>query len=195
MGCKTGSLWWSTREMRSRKAPSYKSRLQWTRVSKVMSGRILLILACGTAFAQQGFLRPSGLVRAYTAPSVPPVKFQNSERIFALIRAGQIYLSLQDAIALALENNLDIELERFLPKIADADVERAQGGGLLRGLSLFVNEPPPGIGGPSGPLLTNLTAGSTPAALVNTNFSDIALISQQQSNLSVTDPTAIAKGP
>lgn len=82
-----------------------------------MIRRILLTLACGTAFAQQGFLRPSGLARPYTAPSVPPVKSENSERIFTLIRAGQIYLSLQDAIALALENNLDIELERFLPKL------------------------------------------------------------------------------
>ncbi len=102
------------------------------------------------------------------------------------MRAGQLYLSLDDAIALALENNLDIELERFLPKIADTDLLRARGGGLLRGLSLLVNETPPGIGGPNGPLLTNLTAGSTPSPLVNTNFSDIALISQQQ-NESVGD--------
>jgi outer membrane protein len=160
-----------------------------------MTRRLLLILACTTAFAQQGFLRPSGFARVYEAPSVPPVNFQNSQRIFNLLRAGQIYLSLQDAIALALENNLDIELERFLPKVADTDVLRAQGGGLLRGLNLLVNETAPGIGGPSGPLLTNLTAGSTPSALVNTNFSDIALISQQQNNLSVTDPTAMANGP
>jgi outer membrane protein TolC len=111
------------------------------------------------------------------------------------MRAGQIYLSLSDAIALALENNLDIELERFLPKIADTDLLRAKGGGLLRGLNLFVNEPPPGIGGPSGPLLTTLTAGSTPSALVNTNFSDIALISQQQNSLSITDPIPMANGP
>ena len=107
------------------------------------------------------------------------MSFQNSTRIFELIRAGQLYLSLADAIALALENNLDLQLERFLPEIARTDVERAKGGGLLRGLSLLVNQAPPGIGGPNGPLLTSLTAGSTPAPLVNTNFSDIALISQQ----------------
>ncbi len=140
-------------------------------------------------------LRPGGLGRAYEAPSVSLVNFRTSQRIFDLMRAGQLYLSLADAIALALENNLDIELERFLPKIADTDLQRAQGGGLLRGLSLLVNQPAPGIGGPSGPLLTNLTAGSTPSALVNTNFSDIALISQQQNNLSITDPTGMANGP
>jgi outer membrane protein len=131
----------------------------------------------------------------YRTREVSPVNLQNSQRIFDLMRAGQLYLSLDDAIALALENNLDIELERFLPKISDTDLLRAHGGGLLRGLSLLVNEPAPGIGGPNGSLLTNLTAGSTPTPLVNTNFSDIALISQQQNNLSVTGVIPMANGP
>jgi hypothetical protein len=129
-------------------------------------------------------------VRPYEAKPVPPVNFQNSERIFDLMRAGQLYLSLADAIALALENNLDIEVERYLPRIAQTDISRAKGGGLLRGLSLLVNEPPPGIGGPNGPLLTSLTASSTPAPAVNTNFSDVALITEQQNDLSVTGATS-----
>ena len=54
----------------------------------------------------------------YRAREVSPVNLRNSQRIFDLMRAGQLYLSLDDAIALALENNLDIELERFLPKIS-----------------------------------------------------------------------------
>lgn len=137
----------------------------------------------------------SRLTRPYEAQKVAPLNFQNSPRIFNLMRAGQLYLSLDDAIALALENNLDIELERFTPKVADTDSLRADGGGLLRGFSLLVNEPAPGIGGPNGPLLTNLTSGSTPSPIVNTNFSDIALISQQQNNLSVTDVTPMATGP
>jgi outer membrane protein len=137
----------------------------------------------------------SRLDRPYRVPKVSPVNLENSQRIFDLMRAGQLYLSLADAIAITLENNLDIELERFLPRMADTDLLRARGGGLLRGLSLLVNEPAPGIGGPSGPLLTNLTAGSTPTALINTNFSDIALISQQQNNLSVTGPTPLSTGP
>src|SRR5271169_2880816 len=137
----------------------------------------------------------SRLGNPYKSREVSPVNMQNSQRIFDLMRAGQLYLSLEDAIALALENNLDIELERFLPKIADTDLLRAHGGGLLRGLSLLVNEPPPGIGGPNGPLLTNLTSGSTPTPIVNTNFSDIALISQQQNSLSVTGTTPMSNGP
>src|SRR6478735_1666143 len=156
---------------------------------------LLLVFAAGIAPAQgpreavndrTPQIRPSDgtlfnrFVSPYKPQEVSPVSFQNSQRIFELMRAGQLYLSLDDAIALALENNLDIELERFLPKIADTDLLRARGGGLLRGLSLLVNEVAPGIGGLNGPLLVNLTSGSTPSPIVNTNFSDIALISQQQ---------------
>jgi outer membrane protein TolC len=144
--------------------------------------------------AQTGFLG-NAFIRPYEAKPVPPVNFQNSERIFDLMRAGQLYLSLADAIALALENNLDIEVERYLPRIAQTDIGRAKGGGLLRGVSLLVNEPPPGIGGPNGPLLTTLTASSTPAPTVNTNLSDVALITQQQNDLSVTGATPLSIGP
>jgi outer membrane protein TolC len=171
---------------------------------------LLLIFAAEFAPAQSGGnsavdrtpqIRPSDgsflnrFIGPYTPRQVSPVSLQNSQRLFDLMRAGQLYLSLDDAIALALENNLDIELERFLPKIADTDLLRAHGGGLLRGLSLLVNEPAPGIGGPNGPLLTNLTSGSTPSPIVNTNFSDIALISQQQNNLSVAGAIPLSNGP
>src|SRR5436305_13021944 len=123
----------------------------------------LFLLSFLSASAQTSGDAFSRWLNPYKAPEVAPVNLQNSRRIFDLMRAGQLYLSLDDAIALALENNLDIELERFLPKIADTDLVRAYGGGLLRGLSLLVNEAPPGIGGPNGPLLTTLTSGSTPS--------------------------------
>jgi outer membrane protein len=143
--------------------------------------------------AQTNFVRNS-FITPYKAKPVLPENFQNSERIFDLIHGGELYLSLADAIALTLENNLDIEVERFLPRIAQTDITRAQGGGLLRGLSLLVDEPPPGIGGPSGPLLTTLTASSTPAPVVNSNFSDVALITEQQNDLSVTGALPLASG-
>src|SRR5438876_2632562 len=155
----------------------------------------VLLVAVRSASAQTSEGSFSRWLNPYRAPQVAPVNMQNSQRISDLMRAGQLYLSLDDAIALALENNLDIELERYLPTISDTDVLRARGGGLLRGLSLLVNEPAPGIGGPNGPLLTNLTAGSTPSALVNTNFSDLALISQQQNSLSVVGVTPFSSGP
>jgi outer membrane protein len=155
---------------------------------------VLSVLLPVLGEAQTDFLRHS-FISPYEAKPVQPENFQNSERIFDLMRAGQLYLSLADAIALALENNLDIEVERYLPRIAQTDITRAEGGGLLRGLSLLVDEPPPGIGGPSGPLLTTLTASSTPAPVVNSNFSDVALITEQQNDLSVTGANPLSSGP
>src|SRR5690349_3540122 len=91
------------------------------------SGLSLLIggmLCTGPAPAQTGI------------PQMPrPVVFQNSPRVRELIRAGSLYLSLQDALALAIENNLDIELQRFTSPAAGADLLRAKGGGTVRGLN------------------------------------------------------------
>src|SRR5260370_35624325 len=71
----------------------------------------------------------------YRSPTVAPVSFQSSSRIESLMRAGQLYLSLPDAIALTLATNLDLEFQRFLPRIAGTDVLRASGAGRLRGVS------------------------------------------------------------
>ncbi len=74
----------------------------------------------------------SSFTRPYTPRKYSPVDFSNSHRLESLMRAGRIYLSLQEAIALALENNLDIEYARYGPRIADSDILRASAGQLLR---------------------------------------------------------------
>ena len=81
-------------------------------------------------------VRPSAPVfwRPYLAPEVPPVRLTNSERLRGLIRAGKLYLTAQDAIALALENNIDLEVARYNPILAQWRVERAQAGGFLPGV-------------------------------------------------------------
>jgi outer membrane protein TolC len=58
------------------------------------------------------------------------------------MRAGNIYLSLRDAIALALENNLDLESARYNPKLADANLLRAKAGALLRNVSNSISQGP-----------------------------------------------------
>src|SRR5580658_7374445 len=83
-----------------------------------------------------------------------PVNLQNSARVHDLVRAGNLYLSLQDALALAIENNLDIELQRFAFPQAEAEVLRSQGGGTLRGLNFTLAEVPTGVGGPLSPVET-----------------------------------------
>ena len=80
--------------------------------------------------------------RAYRAVEVPPIALANSGRLDSLLRAGKIYLSLQDAIALALENNIDIEIQRYGPQIADAGVLLASAGGFARGVSTSVQSGP-----------------------------------------------------
>ncbi|MGH9673135.1 MAG: hypothetical protein ACRD44_08135, partial [Bryobacteraceae bacterium] len=84
----------------------------------------------------------SSYTRPYRPSVVPPINLSNSNRLEALLRAGRIYLSLQDAIALALENNLDIELSRYGPLLADIDLMRAKAGGLLRGIPSTIQRGP-----------------------------------------------------
>ena len=81
-------------------------------------------------------VRPSApiLWRPYLAPEVPPVRLNNSPRIRDLVRAGKLYLTAKDAIELALENNIDIEIARYSPIDSAWRVERAEAGGALPGV-------------------------------------------------------------
>src|SRR5712692_5955766 len=69
----------------------------------------------------------------YESKIAPPINVANSTRIDSLLRAGKLYLSLQDAIALALENNIDINRYNF--QLADIDLNRAKTGGAIRGIA------------------------------------------------------------
>jgi outer membrane protein len=73
----------------------------------------------------------------------------NTARIDQFMRDGKLYLSLDDAIALALENNLDIAIARYNLNIADTDVLRAKAGASILGVNagVVLNTPGGGIGG------------------------------------------------
>src|ERR1017187_1852089 len=90
--------------------------------------------------------------------SGPPVSFQDSARVHELMRAGNMYLSLSDALGLAIENNLDVELQRYTLPGADAELLRAKGGGVVRGLNYTLAEVPTGVGGPLSPVVTSAAA-------------------------------------
>ena len=68
----------------------------------------------------------------YKPSEVAPVDLADSPRIDRLVRDGRLYVSLADAIALALENNLDIAVARFTPLQADVDILRTRGGGIAQ---------------------------------------------------------------
>jgi outer membrane protein TolC len=88
---------------------------------------------------------------AYRGETVPPPSLANSSRLNALMRDGRLYLSLRDAIDLALENNLDLVIARYNLPIAQTDLLRTAAGGSVRGVNTgVVSGTPGGAGGGSG---------------------------------------------
>ena len=73
------------------------------------------------------------ILAPYSFRYVPELRMSNSERIHSLTREGKLYLSLEDAIALSLENNLDIALSRYSLAYAQTDILRTKAGGAFRG--------------------------------------------------------------
>jgi outer membrane protein TolC len=91
-------------------------------------------------------------IAPYTARHLAAPNLANTARIDSLMRDGKLYLSLNDAIALALENNLDIAIARYNLNIADTDVLRAKAGAQTLGVNTGVvqNTPGGGVGGLGG---------------------------------------------
>jgi outer membrane protein TolC len=111
--------------------------------------------------SQRDYSQPAGRFRgnpisAYRPTTVPKASFVNSVRFADLVKDGKIYLSLSDAIALAIENNFDIAIARYNLDIADTDILRAHAGSLLRGVSTGV------VTGTQGGSSSTLTSGGGP---------------------------------
>lgn len=135
------------------------------------------------------------LAHSYQPSTLAPVVMQNSPRIDSLLRAGKLYLSLEDAIALALENNLDVELQRYAPAIARSDLERARGGSsVLRGINYAVTQLPQGVGGPVSPILNLPASGLTPTTAVPTSLTELAAIVPSQITSQI-ETTPFSSGP
>jgi outer membrane protein TolC len=95
------------------------------------------------------------LTRPYRQRIVPPINLANSSRLATLIRAGNLYLTVQDVVALALENNIDIETQRYGPLLFREDLRRAQVGGNLRVPSTAI------AAGPQSVSLAGINVGNT----------------------------------
>ena len=107
------------------------------------------------------------VIGPYTTREVPPINLGNSPRLDSLIKSGVIMLSMSDAITLALQDNLDIDIARYNLPIADTDILRTKGGGQPLGVATgVVSGTPGGTGtGVSGGALTSTasSAGGTTA--------------------------------
>lgn len=155
---------------------------------------LAIFAAAGPATAQTG--NSAGAVRIdpasgplgwltnpYRQRPVPPVNLSNTSPLQALTRAGNLYLSAADVVALALENNIDIEVQRYGPLLAREVLRRAEGGGVLRN---------PGQGVAAGPVSVSLAGVS-----VNTNGAPASsasgvsssILTQLGPNIASFDPT------
>ncbi len=134
------------------KLPQLKS-LEVSTLTMLRLQPIVALLLCAfvalPGFGQtQSFAQApgTGIVAGFTRPfrvhPVNAISFADSPRLEQLMRAGSIYLSLRDAIALALENNLDLESSRYAPKLALSDLQRASAGQLLRNFSTTATQAP-----------------------------------------------------
>jgi outer membrane protein len=165
-------------------------------------GRNLLIAArrvqraglCGVCSlallsAQEAALEPvrptaPHLVRPYLPTQVPPIRLANSGRLGSLIRAGMLYLTVQDAIALALENNIDIEVARYTPILSEWQLERSLAGGALPGVPSGASQAGAvasgqGVAGSQAAAgVTTGSSGASGAAAGNATISQIGPIAQ-----------------
>jgi outer membrane protein TolC len=140
-------------------------------------------------------LRSSGgwPLSVYRAPRVPSSSNQDSGQVDSLIHDGKLSLTLEDAIALAIQNNYDVELQRYDRWFAQTEVLRSKGGGQLRGVTTTVNELPSGEGGPGEPLLTTV-GGYAPVLQLPSSAADLATITGTQSQLSTLSTTPYSSG-
>jgi outer membrane protein len=117
----------------------------------------------------QDYSRPRSafphFLQPYRPQEVAQPNLSNSPRIDSLLRDGKIYLSIDDAVALTLENNLDIDIARYNLNIADTDYLRAKSGANILGVNAGIvqNTPGGGVGGLGGTVGSG-TGGTTVAA-------------------------------
>jgi outer membrane protein len=128
----------------------------------------------------------------YQPRIVPPAVMANSNRLESLLRAGNLYLSMQDSIALALENNLDIAIQRYGPALADAAVLQTEAGAFARGVSTTITP------GPSS--ATVLSSGTTPgnnqasaseASAASASAVGASILQQSGASIPLLDPMLI----
>jgi outer membrane protein TolC len=99
----------------------------------------------------------------YMPSTVPELNLQNSQRLYDLIQDGKLRISLRDAIALALENNLTLASFRYNFPIAQADLQRTKAGGGVNGVNTSITQTTQsgfGASGGGGSAASNATAGN-----------------------------------
>jgi len=119
------------------------------------------------SYSEQNYAKPKSgfpnIFAPYTVRPVGPANLANTPRTGGVFRDGKMYLSINDAVALALENNLDLALQRYNLSIADTDLLLTSAGAPNRGVNASVVQGTLGgaIGSPSTGGTGSATAGAT----------------------------------
>src|SRR6202035_1504998 len=127
------------------------------------------------------------LLNPYRPRNVPPIRVTNSPRLDSLIRAGNLYLSAPDVVALAIENNIDVEVQRYGPLLAREVLKRAQAGGVLRSVGAAVAPGPVSVNSQG----VNLNFGGVATAGTGVS-SGGGILTQLGPNIPLLDPTISA---
>jgi len=130
----------------------------------------------------------------YTALRIPVFQAEDPVDLRKLISGSTLRLSLRDAVALAVANNLDVEVQRYGLLLADSDRLRARGGGPVRGLAYTIGELAPGVGGPASPLLTSPGSRFSITSAVPANLAELSVLSGSQPNLSMLGTLPLSNG-
>ncbi len=138
----------------------------------------------GTDPGQIGPVKPTSnvLIRPYQAANSPAVRLSNSERLRSLIRGNILYLSVQDAIALAIENNIDLEVDRYNAIATVWAIQRAEAGGAARGVTTGNGTSSAGVASGQGVI------GSQQAAGINTAGGSKSSINNNNASISQIGP-------
>src|SRR5579859_6891763 len=176
---------------------------------------LFLLLACSATAQNAVRIEPArgglgSLTHPYQPRSVPPINLANSPRIESLERAGNLYLSAQDVVALAIENNIDVEVQRYAPLLAREVLKRAQAGGPLRSVGAGVAPGPQSVSlqgvsvnlgglasttavGSGGGIVTQLGPGIPLLDPTVTAFAQFQHLSVPLSNTVLTGTTALVE--
>jgi len=110
--------------------------------------------ALGSAASPANAPKPPLFLLQTATPAAPPNP-----------QDSKLYLSLRQAIKMALENNLDLRVGEIDQSIAKESVPLAQGGGLPRPVNYSIMDAPPGVGGAAVPLLSFSSPGLAPTSV------------------------------
>jgi outer membrane protein len=150
----------------------------------------LILCVCASAQSEISIQPATGglgfITRPYRAGTVPSIRLENSSRFGSLIRAGNLYLTAQDVVALAIENNIDVEIQRYGPLLQKEVLLRAQAGQALRSVGL------PVAAGPQSVSLQGISANTTSTLSAGTGVSSGGgIVTQLGPPIPALDPTIV----